>query len=152
MIEESTLNETLLVGFASLGILRGVIETVIPELHLSQQGDTPQSIVDQLMINSSHMHTLYRSAQAYLYRCARDLDQKHIHLQDAYSAYLHAVTSAVQGVKIGLDVLGPQAYLSEHTVSRMMRDSLFFERGLYHPESIKMQITETLLGSSSEVR
>ena len=137
--------ERVVLSGIGVGLMHAVLDHIMPYMHERKQFG--QKIGDfQLMQGKiADIYSTMNAARAYVYAVAGSCDRGEVTRQDAAGCVLYASEKAMEVATQGVQAMGGAGYMSDSTLSRIMRDAKLMEIGAGTSEIRRMLIGRELM-------
>ena len=139
--------ERVVLSGIGLGIMHACLDHIMPYMVERRQFGQPIGQFQLMQGKIADMYAAMNSARAYVYAVAGACDRGEVTRQDAAACVLYASGAAMEQSVQAVQAMGGAGYLSEHPVSRIMRDAKLMEIGAGTQEIRRMLIGRELMAS-----
>uniref|UniRef100_A0A6B2L6K2 Isovaleryl-CoA dehydrogenase, mitochondrial n=1 Tax=Arcella intermedia TaxID=1963864 RepID=A0A6B2L6K2_9EUKA len=136
--------ERLVLAAGPMGIMRSVMDTVLPYVHERKQFEQPIGTFQLLQGKLADMYTTVSASSAYLYSTAMACDLGKPSPKDCASVILYCAENATKVALDGIQLLGGNGYINDYPVGRLLRDAKLYEIGAGTSEIRRMLIGREL--------
>jgi isovaleryl-CoA dehydrogenase len=140
--------ERAVLAAGPLGIMRNVMDLVMPYVHERKQFGQPIGTFQLIQGKLADLYTTMNAARAYVYAVARACDRGETTRKDAAGAILYAAEKATWMTLEAIQILGGNGYINDYPTGRLLRDAKLYEIGAGTSEIRRMLIARELFEES----
>jgi len=137
--------ERVVLAGIGIGIMNACLDEIMPYMHERKQFGQKIGEFQLMQGKIADMYTAMNTARAYVYAVAQACDRGEVTRQDAAACVLYASEQAMLQAIQAVQAMGGAGYLSDHPVSRIMRDAKLMEIGAGTSEIRRMLIGRELM-------
>ena len=141
--------ERVVLAGGPLGLMRAVLDCVVPYVHERRQFGTPIGPLQLMQGKLADMYTTLSSCRAYAYAVARACDAGRTTRMDAAGCILLAAEKATAVALDGIQALGGNGYINDYPTGRILRDAKLYEIGAGTSEIRRMLIGRELFAATA---
>ena len=143
MLKESALRESVVKAAAPIGLLRSVLDKVLPQMQDMPDGGSIASGEAARVL--ADICSEYQAAQALIHKLARNLPDGKVTEYEAQSALYLACGLAIEYCYPIIGLLGVGHYLQNSSIHHVLHDANFYNMGLYRRDQLRRAIGRQIL-------
>jgi isovaleryl-CoA dehydrogenase len=136
--------ERVVLAAGPLGIMRAVMDMVLPYTQERQQFGQPIGAFQLMQGKLADLYTTMNAARSYVYAVAKACDRGETTRKDAAGAILYAGEKATWMALEAIQILGGNGYINDYPTGRLLRDAKLYEIGAGTSEIRRMLIGREL--------
>jgi isovaleryl-CoA dehydrogenase len=141
--------ERVVLSGGPLGIMRAVLDLVLPYLRDRRQFGQPIGEFQLMQAKLADLYTAFNSARAYCYSVARACDAGRTTRFDAAACLMLASENGVRAGLEAIQALGGNGYINDFPAGRLLRDAKLYDIGAGTNEIRRMLIGRELLRATA---
>ena len=136
--------ERVVLAAGPLGIMRSVMDMVLPYTRERQQFGQPIGSFQLMQGKLADLYTTMNACRAYVYAVAKASDRGETTRKDSAGAILYAAEKATGMALEAIQILGGNGYINDYPTGRLLRDAKLYEIGAGTSEIRRMLIGREL--------